>query len=47
VAGWFAEHLPRDGAYRAAFRMVVVAVLDHPADASTIRPFARRFGTPS
>jgi uncharacterized protein (TIGR02452 family) len=47
VARWFADHLRGHGAYRTAFRKVVFAVLDRTGDGSTLRPFARRFGTPS
>jgi uncharacterized protein (TIGR02452 family) len=45
VADWFHRHLAGEGAFRAAFRRVVFAVLDRTEDRSTIRPFERHFGT--
>jgi uncharacterized protein (TIGR02452 family) len=44
VAAWFADHLRGDGWFRAAFRLVVFAVLDASPDGATIRPFEKLFG---
>jgi uncharacterized protein (TIGR02452 family) len=47
VADWFAWHLTGAGAYCAAFRKVVFAVLDSAGTGVNFRPFASRFGTRS
>jgi uncharacterized protein (TIGR02452 family) len=44
VAGWFAQLLRGQGAFRSAFRRVTFAVLDRNGDGATIGAFAQLFG---